>query len=283
MDVLTAAGERCHGAWDTTALLAKVVSSPFCFLWTVNVISFPCRKGRIMHGGRWTGQPYITNCRRKWQIQIPAWDLSCSFIIHLWPARGNRQQKGHGSSFSLLTFAKDKRRFLGIGGTLYSWGTKFSKLKIMKEREAPERGKEYYEAVFRFGVDDADEQSEEREFKELGWEGRGLCLISGWDAWTGACLSRQSVLSCLSPSHASPGCKWRESSACLGQSWAVVQLGFKTFDIKRSKHHENNQLHNFLPPISMESSYWWGLDLHQFSWEKNVLWVARSRTYTCCS
>lgn len=185
----------------------------------------------------------------------PSFDLSCSFVIQLWPARGDRQQKGHGSSFSLLTFAKDKRRLLGIGGMLYSWyRTKFLKLRMIEERETSKGGREYYEAMFRFGVDDADKQSEEREFKELGWEGRGLCLISGCDAWTGACMSRRSVLSCLSPSRASPGCEWRESSACLGQSWAVVQLGFKTFNIKRSKHHENNQLHNFLPPISVEST-----------------------------
>lgn len=39
---------------------------------------------------------------------------------------------------------------------------------MIEERETSKGRREYYEAMFRFGVDAADEQSEEREFKELG-------------------------------------------------------------------------------------------------------------------
>lgn len=147
----------------TLAVLAEVASSPFWFLWTANVISFPCRKRRNTRGGRQNGQLYITNCRSKWHVQIPAWGLNCSFIIHLQTGRDNRWQRGHSSSFSLLTFAKDKSRFLGVSGMLYNWGTKFLKLE-MEEREAWEGRK----------------RNIMRPCSDFEW----MTLMSSWKSWS---------------------------------------------------------------------------------------------------
>lgn len=58
-------------------------------------------------------------------------------------------QRGHGGSFSVLPIAKDKRRSLGISGTLHNRGTKLWRPKIAEERETAEGGKEYNEAMLR--------------------------------------------------------------------------------------------------------------------------------------
>lgn len=140
--------------------------------------------------------------------------------IHLCPGRGG---KGVMGVPSLLSTRGDY--WVSVRRTLHNWGTKFLKLKIVEKLQREEG------TVMR---PCSDSEWMLLKFKELGWEGRGLCPSSDWDTWAGACVSLLSTLTLgLSPSHALPGCKQRASSFLLGWPWDLVQLCFQRFHIKR--------------------------------------------------
>lgn len=93
---LLARGAVVSGLWQKWLLL--LFDSPSLSM------SFLFHAGKRINtqGGRRNGQPYITGSWSKWQVQIPARGLNWSFLIHLWPGRGDGWQRGHGGSFSVL-------------------------------------------------------------------------------------------------------------------------------------------------------------------------------------
>lgn len=205
MDVITAAGERWDGAQDTAAVLAEVASSPFQFLWTVNVISFPYKKRRNTHRRRWNGQLYITNCISKWQVQIPvrAWGLNCYLIIHLRPGKGN----GQFLSSSDLCQGQEEIFRLSVGCFITAdkvFETEDSRRKKNFRRRKGILGSNVqilsgwcWQAIGRAEVQGA-----------CAWGGRGLSLwLRHWDWHLHVSAEYSDWRACLSLSHALPGYK----------------------------------------------------------------------------